>query len=331
MGAEPIHSDIVAPIMLWDGDARRMLKRIKNTSISLVVTSPPYNIGKSYERSEKRTLDEYKRWVEPIAKALVRKLKPGGHLCWQSGNYIQDGCIVPLDYIFYEIFSREGLLLRNRIIWHFNFGLNASRRFSGRYETLLWFTNGNDYTFNLDPVRVRQRYPGKRHPKTHRSKAGELSGNPKGKNPGDVWVFDPATAFLSGKPWLIPNVKANHVEKTIHPCQFPLELAERCILALTNPGDTVLDPFVGTGTTALAAAKHGRPAIGIDLYDDYLGIARERYDKLISGELPARQIGRPVATPDMKNRVSRLPKEWTGAKTVGSENDTQGEAEVNAR
>jgi len=309
MGEDAPKASAIAPIELLAGDASKVLSKVKAKSVSLVVTSPPYNIGKIYERSQKRTLDQYRIWIEPIARAIVRKLKDGGHLCWQSGNYVEEGSIYPLDFIFFDIFRRQGLVLRNRIIWQFNFGLNASRRFSGRYETLLWFTKGDDYTFNLDPVRVPQRYPGKRYSKDHH-KAGLPSGNPRGKNPGDVWIFEPEAAFRTNQLWTFPNVKANHAEKTVHPCQFPLELAERCVLALTNPGDLVLDPFVGTGTTVLAAAKHDRPAVGIDLHEQYLEIARERYEKLRQGVLNERPMGRPIATPDAKQRVAQVPEEW---------------------
>lgn len=151
----------------------------------------------------------------------MRILKPQGSICWQVGNYVDNGEIIPLDVILYPIFSRLGLQLRNRIVWHFGHGLHASKRFSGRYEVILWFTKGHDYVFNLDAVRVPQKYPQKKHFKG--PKKGELSGNPLGKNPGDIWE--------------IPNVKANHVEKTIHPCQFPVELIERLVLALTNEDD----------------------------------------------------------------------------------------------
>jgi adenine-specific DNA-methyltransferase len=140
-----------------------------------------------------------------------------------------------VDIVLYPVFASLGLHLRNRIVWHFGHGLHASKRFSGRYEVILWFTKGNEYTFNLDAVRVPQKYPDKKYFKG--PKKGELSGNPLGKNPSDIWE--------------IPNVKANHVEKTIHPCQFPVELIERLVLAMTDEGDWALDPFIGVGTTAL--------------------------------------------------------------------------------
>ena len=150
--------------------------------------------------------------------------------------------------------KNEQLLLRNRIVWTFGHGLNSEHRFSGRHETNLWFTKGNDYIFNLDCVRVPQKYPGKTFFKGKRK--GEISGNPLGKNPTDVWD--------------IPNVKANHVEKTEHPCQFPEALAQRLILALTNESDIVLDPFLGSGTTALACHLNNRRFVGFELEKNIL-------------------------------------------------------------
>jgi len=130
--------------------------------------------------------------------------------------------------LLYPIFKKLGLKLRNRIIWHFEHGLHCQRRFSGRYESILWFTKNDNYTFDLDPIRIPQKYPGKRYFKG--PNIGRFSCNPLVKNPGDLWV--------------IPNVKHNHPEKTIHPCQFPVELIERLILSMTRPGDLVLTPLL---------------------------------------------------------------------------------------
>ena len=135
------------------------------------------------------------------------------------GNHIDDGELLPLDIEFAPLFRAQKLQLRNRIVWHFGHGLHTKRRFSGRYEVVMWYTKTKDYVFNLDAVRIPAKYPGKRHFKG--PKAGELSGNPLGKNPEDVWF--------------IPNCKSNHVEKTEHPCQFPVGLIERLILALSDP------------------------------------------------------------------------------------------------
>ena len=280
-------------------------------SVQLVLTSPPYNIGKIYEQDEKRSLDDYLEWMSPIISLIKSKLSDSGSVCWQVGNYVNNKQIYPLDYYFYEAFKKQGLQLRNRIIWRFNFGLHANARFSGRYETLLWFTKSSDYKFNLDSVRVPQLYPGKRHSKSKGSLAGRPSGNRKGKNPSDYWEFSPKAAFLEDPVWDLPNVKSNHPEKTSHPCQFPIELAERCILAFTDVGDLVVDPFLGAGTTSIASAKHDRRCVGIDKDKAYTALARERLKAFYNESLKMRPSGKPVRQPRAGESVSTIPTEWS--------------------
>jgi adenine-specific DNA-methyltransferase len=292
------------------GDILGALEKVPDKSIQLIVTSPPYNIGKSYERESNLTLKEYLFWLEKVITALSKKVKPSGSICWQVGNYIKDGEIYPLDFYFYEIFKRLGFKLRNRIIWRFNFGLNASNRFSGRYETLLWFTKSDKYKFNLDPVRVPQLYPGKRHSSSKGEKAGQPSGNPKGKNPSDYWEFSAENVFNLDPVWDMPNVKANHPEKTIHPCQFPVELVERCILAFSEKNDKILDPFVGTGASIIAALKHKRIGIGIDKDANYVALAKKRIKDFESGKLKLRDPGRAIRRPQPNEKVATVPKEW---------------------
>lgn len=292
------------------GDTLQILRRIPDDSFNLIITSPPYNIGKIYERDKKRNLDEYKNWQKEIAVELIKKLKKSGSLCWQVGNYVKDGEVFPLDFIFYDIFTSLGLKLRNRIIWKFNFGLNADLRFSGRYETLLWFTKEENYQFNLDAVRIPQLYPGKRHAINKPGKGGTPSGNPLGKNPADFWEFNAENDFKENPIWDIPNVKARHPEKTIHPCQFPIELAERCVLAFTKKGDAVLDPFVGTGASVIAAVKNNRHGFGIDKEKDFLDLARSRLKQLQKGKLLFRPIGKPIRRPNTKEKVAQIPEEW---------------------
>ncbi|WP_439515304.1 DNA-methyltransferase [Oceanibaculum nanhaiense] len=295
---------------LLHGDVIEQLSAISRESCSLIVSSPPYNIRKSYERNDRRTYDEYISWQREVVKETVEKLTPDGSVCWQVGTYVSDGEIFPLDIPFVEIFRSLGLKLRNRIIWRYNFGLNADRRFSGRYETLLWFTKSDSYFFNLDPVRIPQLYPGKRHGAKKGMKAGLPSGNPLGKNPSDYWEFLAKNDFKENPVWDIPNVKSRHPERTGHPCQFPVELVERCVLALTRPGETILDPFLGTGASAIAALKHQRSAIGIDRELAYLEIARNRLFELAEGALPLRPLGAPVRRPKPTEKVAKIPDEW---------------------
>jgi DNA modification methylase len=292
------------------GDALTALDQVKDKSVQLVVTSPPYNIGKEYEKDSQMNLSQYVEWLTPIINKLCSKIDDEGSICWQIGNYVKNGEVFPLDYYFYDIFIKNGLKLRNRIVWRYNFGLNATKRLSGRYETILWFTKTDSYRFNIDPIRIPQLYPGKRHSKQKGEKAGLPSGNPKGKNPSDFWEFSSETFFREELVWPIPNVKSSHAEKTIHPCQFPSELAERCILAFTNSGDSVLDPFVGAGTTVIAATIHGRKSLGIDKSREYSAIARSRLDELKKGTLKTRPIGTLIRQPNSKEKVSKIPEEW---------------------
>ena len=276
--------------VLFQGNCLDLLKTLPDELARLVVTSPPYNIGKSYEK--KSGLDEYVAGQTAVIEECVRVLHPEGSICWQVGNFVDKGMIVPLDIVLYPVFARLGLKLRNRIVWQFGHGLHASKRFSGRYEVILWFTKSDKYFFNLDPVRVPQKYPGKKHYKGPNK--GELSGNPLGKNPSDIWE--------------IPNVKSNHVEKTIHPCQFPVELIERLVLSMTCEGDTVLDPYMGVGSTAIAALIRGRKAIGAELDGEYIKIARERIRQAEKGELKVRPLERQVYEPGQKAKESLPPK-----------------------
>jgi adenine-specific DNA-methyltransferase len=161
------------------------MRRLPDESMKLIVTSPPYNLGKEYE--EKRSKDRYiEEQVACVAEA-VRLLHPNGSICWQVGNHVQDGEIFPLDIILYPIFKNAGLQLRNRIVWTFGHGLHCQKRFSGRHETILWFTKTENYTFNLDPVRVPSKYPEKKSFKGPNK--GNFSGDPLGKNPAYGWQF----------------------------------------------------------------------------------------------------------------------------------------------
>ena len=265
--------------IVYPGDCLELLKDIPSNSLQLVVTSPPYNIGKEYEKRVK--LDSYLKQQKKVISECVRVLAPSGSICWQVGNFVDKGSIIPLDTALYPIFSSLGLRMRNRIIWHFEHGLHCSRRFSGRYETIVWFTKSDDYIFNLDPIRVPQKYPGKKYFKG--PKAGQYSCNPLGKNPGDLWV--------------IPNVKSNHIEKTSHPCQFPVELIERLVLSMTNKNDWVLDPFVGVGSSIIAAIRHGRRGVGAEILPKYVRIARQRIEQEMEGTLQTRPMSKPVYDP----------------------------------
>jgi len=286
--SEIFHSSDSA--VVYHGNCLDLLKDIPDGSIQLIVTSPPYNIGKEYENRLK--LDDYLNQQAIVIKECTRTLSECGSICWQVGNYVDKGSVIPLDTVLYPIFRGLGLKMRNRIIWHFEHGLHCSKRFSGRYETIIWFTKSENYVFNLDPIRIPQKYPGKKYFKG--PKTGQYSCNPLGKNPGDLWV--------------IPNVKSNHVEKTEHPCQFPVELIERLVLSMSYEGDWVLDPFLGVGTSIIAAIRHGRRGVGAEIVKKYVDIAKDRIKQEINGTLRTRSMNKPIYDPKQAgNRIAIAP------------------------
>jgi adenine-specific DNA-methyltransferase len=280
---------MAADVRMECADNLSFMRPLANGSMNLIVTSPPYNLGKQYEH--RAPMDEYLQDQARVIAECARLLHERGSICWQVGNHVDDGEVYPLDIVIYRVFKDYGLKLRNRIVWHFEHGLHCSKRLSGRHETILWFTKSDEYTFHLDPIRVPSKYPQKKHFKGPR--LGQLSGNPLGKNPGDVWIF--------------PNVKNNHVEKTAHPCQFPVELVERLVLALTDRGDTVFDPYMGVGSAVVAAIKHGRNGCGCDVVRDYVDLAWTRVNALRSGALKTRPMGKPVYDPARPRRARSAP------------------------
>jgi len=292
------HYNTKSLMTLFNGDCQKLLKEIPDESIDLIITSPPYCMKKAYEDRHADT-ETFKALHEKIFNNIYRVLKPGGSVCWQIGYHVTNSSIIPLDYLVYDIFTQRSkmleypLILRNRIIWTFGHGLNSTQRFSGRHEMILWFTKGEEYKFDLDCVRVPQKYPGKRYYKGDHK--GELSGNPYGKNPSDVWD--------------IPNVKANHVEKTEHPCQFPVAVAQRLIRALAPKNGRVLDPFMGSGTTGVAAMIEGRRFIGAELLREYYDIAVERINGIELGTTKIRD-DIPAAEPNTNMAVAKLPEEF---------------------
>lgn len=287
-------------------DALEFMEGLSTGSVQLVLTSPPYNVGKEYEA--RTSIEKYLEWIRPIIEQICRVVSDTGSVCWQVGNYINDGEVFPLDIYFYKMFKDCGMQLRNRVIWHFGHGLHCKNRFSGRYETILWFSKTKDYVFNLDDVRIPSKYPGKRFYKGN--KKGQLSGNPLGKNPEDVWTLQKVADDWDRLIWDIPNVKSNHPEKVDHPCQFPIELVERCVLALTNKGDVVYDPFAGVGSTMIGALKNGRVAYGTELERKYIDIGKKRIRALAKGELKVRPITQEIFAADKAGSLSKIPEEW---------------------
>ncbi|WP_333605763.1 DNA-methyltransferase [Novosphingobium sp.] len=276
--------------VIYNGPCEELMREIPSKSVDLFVTSPPYFMGKEYDRSYE--LDDFYEDIRNISGDTVRIVKEGGNFCWQVGNHVGKASILPLDFAIYEVFREQTeIALRNRIIWHFGHGTHAKKRFSGRHETIMWYGKGSDSYFDLDAVRVPQKYPGKRHYKGPNK--GEFSGHPQGKNPSDVWE--------------IPNVKANHCEKTAHPCQFPVALAQRLVRALARADGLVFDPFSGSGSSGIAAALEGRRYLGSDTSAEYCHIALDRFEALRSGKLAIRPLDRDIYQPSERAAVAQRP------------------------
>lgn len=280
--------------ILHDGDSLKFLKTLPDGLADLIITSPPYCMGKEYDKSNEVQyfIDIHKK----IFPEIIRVTKEGGNICWQVGYHVHGKDVIPLDFLIFDILKEyKNIHLKNRIVWQYGHGLHSSKRFSGRHEVILWFTKGEgeNKIFNLDLVRVPQKYPGKRYYKGKNK--GNFSGNPLGKNPSDVWD--------------IPNVKSNHVEKTEHPCQFPVALVQRLVLSLSNKGGCVIDPFMGSGSSGVASLLEGRKFIGIDISKKYCKIAEKRCKETLSGKVKYR-FDKAIFSPSPNMAVAKKPSSF---------------------
>lgn len=276
---------------LFHGDCFKFIKKLPSESVNLTISSPPYCMNKEYESCS----DDIQTFIaahQELLPEIIRVTKPGGSICWQVGFHVKSNTVVPLDFLIYDILkNHKELQLRNRVVWSFGHGLHCQKRFSGRYEVILWYTKGDDYYFDLDSVRVPQKYPGKRQSKGPRK--GEFSGNPRGKNPSDIWE--------------IPNVKSRHIEKTDHPCQFPVALAQRLIRAMAPHNGLVLDPFAGSSSSGVAALKENKRFIGAELNDSYVAISEKRLTETISGNIKVRPMHQEIYVPKPNEKVAIKP------------------------
>lgn len=247
-------------VLIYQGDCVEYLRRLADESVPLTVTSPPYNIGKDYE--EVLPLEKYLDWCEEWIGEIYRVTSPSGAL-WLNLGYIPvdgRGKAIPIPYF---LWNRIPFYLQQEIVWHYEAGVAARTSFSPRNEKFLWYVKSpEDFVFNLDDVRD----PNVKYP--NQKKNGKLRCNPKGKNPGDVWSVPKVT---SGR-------NRSSKERTKHPAQFPVGVIDRVVRACSKPGDTVIDPFLGSGTTAEVALRTGRQCIGFEIQPDYLEIAVERLE-----------------------------------------------------
>jgi adenine-specific DNA-methyltransferase len=249
---------------IYCADCLPTLEKMPDEICSLTVTSPPYNIGKEYE--EPLPLEEYLTWSEQWMKQVYRITRPNGAF-WLNVGYVEmpgRAKALPLPYLLWD---RSPFYLLQEVVWNYGAGVAARRSLSPRNEKLLWYVKDpGDYTFNLDSIRDPEvKYP-------HQKKNGKLRCNTIGKNPSDVWQIAKVT---SGKDRASP-------ERTPHPAQFPLDLVNRIVLGFSNPGEVVLDPFVGSGTVAMSCLEQGRRVIGIEIEPGYCELAACRIEKFLA-------------------------------------------------
>jgi DNA modification methylase len=251
------------------GDCLKLFPRhLKDGSVDLVFADPPFGIGWNYDVYDDVTpYNDYMTWSKQWIRECVRVLKPNGTFWLAIGDeYGSD----------LDVFCRRelGLTRRSWVIWHFSFGVNCDRKFTPSHTHLFYYVmDPKDFTFNADCVRV----PSARQLvyNDKRAKAG-------GRLPADVWVLRPQEGEklglfdASSDCWHVPRVCGTFKERTAHPCQMPVQVLERIVAVSSNPGDKVADPFVGSGTTLVAAKRLGRRPWGTELSPDYAGIARER-------------------------------------------------------
>ncbi len=247
-------------IRLYNRDCLAAMRTLPPEVVALTVTSPPYNIGKEYEKPLE--LDAYFDWCKKWISEIYRLTATHGAF-WLNLGYVSKPHVARAIPIPYLLWNRVPFYLIQEIVWHYGAGVAARNGFSPRNEKFLWYVKDEaNYTFNLDDVRDPEvKYP-------NQKKNGKLKCNPLGKNPSDVWLCPKVT---SGTDRASP-------ERTEHPAQFPVAVIERIIKACSNRSDLVLDPFMGSATTALVAIQLGRPVIGFELSARYFHIATERLE-----------------------------------------------------
>ena len=253
--------------MLFHADAVESMRLLPGNLIDLTITSPPYNIGKEYEIIT--PLSEYINWSHLWIHQVHRICKLDGSL-WLNVGYTEvpgRGRAVPIPYLLWD---RMPFFLLQEVVWHYGAGVSTKRMLSPRNEKFLWLVRSPaKYTFNLDAVRD----PNVKYP--NQKKNGRLRVNPLGKNPSDVWMFPKVT---TGKG--LTGQRASP-ERTKHPAQFPVAVIDRIVKACSNSGEVILDPFLGSGTTAEVAIRNNRSVIGLEIRSEYIDIAVERIERTI--------------------------------------------------
>ena len=258
---KPFYSDI--GFILYQGDSIEILEKLRthDLQIDLTLTSPPYNIGKEYERP--MPVEEYVKWCSRWMGQIYDLTKKNGAF-WLNVGYLEvpkKGLCVPIPYLLWD---RSDFYLLQEVVWKYGAGVSAKRRLSPRNEKWLFYVkNPKDYTFNLDEIRD----PNVKYP--NQKKNGKYRCNPLGKNPSDVWEF----------PKVTTGSKRSSRERTGHPAQFPLAVVERIIRASSNKAEIVIDPFAGSASAGIAAYGLGRVFVGLEINADYCQMAVDRFEE----------------------------------------------------
>jgi DNA modification methylase len=268
---------------VYTGDCLTALSQLSAQSVDLAFADPPFNIGYEYDQyDDSRERDDYLRWTERWLTAVKRVLKPNGSFFVAIGDEYAAEIKVRLDQL--------GFTMRNWIIWHYTFGVNCKKKFNRSHAHIFYYVaDPNRFTFNPDGIRV---------PSARMTTYADRRANPVGKLPDDTWVLRPqetAEHFLENSDtWYVPRVCGTFKERTSHPCQMPEAVLERIIRVASNPGDVVLDPFAGSGTTLAAAKKLGRQCIGVELSEDYADAVRKRLQQIEFGSEEPQPKPKPV-------------------------------------
>jgi adenine-specific DNA-methyltransferase len=255
-------------VAIYNMDCIEAMKKLPDSLVDLTITSPPYNIGKEYEDIVE--LDRYVEWCRSWIAQIHRITKNDGSF-WLNVGYLKvegKGLAVPISYLLWD---KTDFYLLQEIVWNYAAGVACRTRFSPRNEKILWYVkNEGSYTFNLDEVRD----PNVKYP--NQKKNGKLKCNPLGKNPSDVWQIAKVT---SGQ-------NRSSKERTAHPAQFPTEMVDRVIKSASNKGDLIVDPFMGSGSTAISAIENERFVVGFEINKQYIDIISERIERhLIEKEM----------------------------------------------
>ena len=232
------------------GDALSELPKLESGKFDLIIADPPYNLGKNYgNNQDTQAFDDYLSFSQCWLKAARRLLKPNGTIYVFMGFRF-------ISYI-YDILWRElEMNFNGWIVWHYTQGMGRKRGFSPRHDDILMFTKSKEFIFNLDDIRVPQKYYRERN-------------NMRGANPGDVWEFS--------------HIHYCNENRQDHPTQKPEGLIERMVLASSNEGACVLDPFFGSGTTLRVCQQLNRFGTGIEINPVYVQTTRDRLRKEFSG------------------------------------------------